>query len=153
MGIVGTRSNSEARVGQFAIQVPVKIHLDFGAFLSTNDRHETRFNLIGTEWGVALEFTRDSQSSRGFDVVRQGASDSPQYLAAFIYGTNKTQENLNLNLEVDFELKQGPARWRKKFSALYDFNHSNDYRCEWGLERLMPIKVISIRYYSCKQHI
>ena len=154
MVIIGTHSNIEARVGQVVVQVPLKIQIsDFGAFLSTKGRHETRFNLFKTKWGVALEFTRDSQSSCGFDVVRQGESDSPQYLAAFINGTNKTRENLNLNLEVDFELEQGPARWHKKFSALYNFNHSNDYRCRSGLARLMPIKVISIRYYFCKQHI
>ena len=111
MVIIGTHSNIEARVGQVVVQVPLKIQIsDFGAFLSTKGRHETRFNLFGTEWGVTLEFTRDSQSSRGFDVVRQEESDSPQYLAAFINGTNKTRENLNLNLEVDFELEQGPAR-------------------------------------------
>ena len=151
MVIIGTHSNIEARVGQVVVQVPLKIQIsDFGAFLSTKGRHETRFNLFGTEWGVTLEFTRDSQSSRGFDVVRQEESNSPQYLAAFINGTNKAREDLNVNLEVNFELKQGPARWHKKFSALYNFNHSNDYRCEWGLPRLIPIKVIS---YFCKQHI
>ena len=85
MVIIGTHSNIEASVSHAAHQIPVKIQIsDFGAFLSTKGRHETRFNLFGTEWGVALEFTRDSQSSRGFDVVRQGASDSPQYLAFMV---------------------------------------------------------------------